>query len=60
MRKLLARKRTLTRKQHAQRKYAAMMKGVRARAASARGGKGRVADRPAASTLRRKYHLKHG
>jgi hypothetical protein len=48
----------LTKKQHAQRKYAAKMRGVRKRAKTTRGGKGRIAKRSTATRLRRKMGLK--
>lgn len=48
----------LTKKQHAQRKYAARMRGVRKRAKKARGGKGRIAKRSTATRMRRKMGLK--
>lgn len=48
----------LTKKQTDQRKYASRMRTVRSRAAKAPGGKGRIASRPRATTLRRKLHLK--
>ncbi|MFO1532147.1 MAG: hypothetical protein ABR562_00375 [Thermoplasmatota archaeon] len=54
------RKAKLTKKQLAQRKYAARMKGVRKRAKKAAGGKGRVAKRGAASAMRRHLGLKAG
>jgi hypothetical protein len=54
------RKKTLTTKQRAQRVYASRMRGVRARAKTARGGKGRIAKRPAARTMRKKLGLKGG
>ena len=50
----------LTPKQRAQRKYAASMKGVRSRAKTRRGGKGRVAKRSSATRLRRRLGLKAG
>lgn len=50
----------LTKKQLAQRKYAASMRGVRKRAKKASGGKGRVAKRSSATKLRRKLGLKSG
>jgi hypothetical protein len=50
----------LTKKQLAQRKYAASMRGVRKRAKKASGGKGRVAKRSSATKLRRKLGLKPG
>jgi len=50
----------LTKKQLAQRKYAGAMSGVRKRAKKAAGGKGRVAKRKPAATLRRKLGLKAG
>jgi hypothetical protein len=48
----------LTKKQVAQRKYAARMKGVRKRAGKAKGGKGRIANRRVATKLRRELGLK--
>ncbi|HJQ93116.1 MAG TPA: hypothetical protein VJ874_02395 [Candidatus Thermoplasmatota archaeon] len=53
-------KKALTPKQRAQRKYAASMRGVRKRAKKASGGKGRVAKRAGAAKLRRKLGLKPG
>jgi hypothetical protein len=50
----------LSKKQLAQRKYAAKMKGVRKRATGAKKGKGRIKKRPAAAKLRRKLGLKSG
>ena len=50
----------LTKKQLAQRKYAASMRGVRKRAKKTAGGKGRVAKRSSATKLRRKLGLKKG
>ena len=50
----------LTKKQLAQRKYAAAMRGVRKRAKTAKGGKGRIAKRSSAARLRRKLGLKKG
>jgi hypothetical protein len=50
----------LTEKQVAQRKYAAQMKGVRKRAATSSGGKGRIADRGAATKLRKELGVKAG
>lgn len=50
----------LTKKQLAQRKYAASMRGVRKRAKKRAGGKGRVAKRSSATKLRRKLGLKKG
>lgn len=50
----------LTAKQRAQRKYAAGMRTVRARAKTAKGGKGRIAKRTTATKLRRKLGLKPG
>ncbi|MHB8632675.1 MAG: hypothetical protein ACYDBQ_01725 [Thermoplasmatota archaeon] len=55
-----ARKKPLSTKQRAQRKYAARMKGVRKRATAARGGKGAIAKRQAATRLRRRLGLKKG
>ena len=51
-------KKKLTKKQVAQRKYAAGMRTLRKRASKRTGGKGRVANRSSARTLRRKYGLK--
>jgi hypothetical protein len=51
-------KKELTPKQRAQRKYAAAMRGVRARAKKAGQGTGRIAKRPAATKLRRRMGLK--
>ena len=48
----------LTEKQLAQRKYAGEMRGVRARAAKGKGGKGPVRERGAAKALRKKHGLK--
>lgn len=53
-----AAKKALSKKQLAQRKYAGAMSGIRKRATTAKGGKGRVATRSAATTLRRKLGLK--
>lgn len=53
-----ARKTTLTKKQVAQRKYAASMKGIRKRAKTAKRGTGLIKKRTAATTLRRKLGLK--
>jgi hypothetical protein len=50
----------LTRKQLAQRKYAAQMRTVRGRAKKASGGKGRISKRAGATRLRRKLGLKAG
>ena len=55
-----AKKSTLTKKQRAQRKYAASMRGLRKRAKKTSGGKGRVAKRSSATRLRRKLGLKPG
>lgn len=52
------RKGKLTAKQLAQRKYAAKMRSVRARARTAPLGRGRIAGRRTATALRRKYGLK--
>lgn len=60
LRGLLGRKRPLTEKQLAQRKYASRMRLVRGRAADAEGGKGRIADRDAATKLRKDLGLKEG
>ncbi|MEA3190040.1 MAG: hypothetical protein QOD77_622 [Thermoplasmata archaeon] len=51
-------KKALSKKQVAQRKYAGAMSGIRKRAATAKGGKGRVKKRAAATGLRRKLGLK--
>lgn len=48
----------LTKKQRAQRKYAASVKALRTRASRRRGGKGPVAKRSSAAKLRRKLGLK--
>ena len=48
----------LTAKQLAQRKYASRMRGVRARAHKTRRGRGRIANRSAATRLRRKLGVK--
>lgn len=48
----------LTPKERAQRKYAARVKTLRARAAKAGGGRGRIKARAAARKLRRKLGLK--
>lgn len=53
-----SKKASLSKKQLAQRKYAGSMSGIRKRASKARGGKGRVAKRSAATSLRRKLGLK--
>ena len=53
-------KKKLTPKQLAQRKYAGSMSGVRKRAKKSTGGKGKVAKRSSATTLRRKLGLKPG
>lgn len=50
----------LSKKQLAQRKYAARMGGLRKRAKKAAGGKGRIAKRSSATKLRRKLGLKPG
>lgn len=50
----------LTKKQLAQRKYAASMKGVRKRAGQASGGKGKISKRGPATKLRRELGLKDG
>jgi hypothetical protein len=50
----------LSGKQLAQREYAASMRGIRSRAKDAAGGKGPVAERSAATELRRKLGLKRG
>jgi hypothetical protein len=55
-----AKKSTLTKKQLNQRKYAARMRTLRKRAKKRSGGKGRVAKRSSATTLRRKLGLKKG
>jgi hypothetical protein len=54
------RKAKLTKKQVAQRKYAARVKSLRSRAKKTRGGKGRIAKRSPATKLRRKLGLKKG
>lgn len=48
----------LTKKQLAQRKYAARVKTLRSRAKKAKGGKGRIANRSSARKLRSKLGLK--
>jgi len=48
----------LSKKQMNQRKYASAMRGVRKRAKKAAGGKGRIAKRRTASTMRKKLGLK--
>lgn len=53
-------KRRLTKKQSNQRRYASAMRGIRKRARQRRGGRGRIADRPAASKLRKQLGLKAG
>lgn len=50
----------LSKKQLAQRKYAASMKGVRKRAEKASGGKGKISKRGPATKLRRELGLKDG
>ena len=50
----------LTPKQRAQRRYAAGMRQVRARAKTTKGGKGRIAGRSTATAMRRKLGLKPG
>ena len=50
----------LSKKQLAQRKYAGSMSGIRKRAAKKSGGKGRIAKRSSATSLRRKLGLKAG
>jgi hypothetical protein len=59
-RKAGTRKKKLTAKQVAQRRYASAMRGVRARAHKAPGGKGRIAKRPTATRMRKKLGLKGG
>lgn len=56
--KKAAKKSSLSKKQVAQRKYASAMRGVRKRATGAKGGKGKIAKRGAATKLRRKLGLK--
>ncbi|MCA1813900.1 MAG: hypothetical protein LC624_08110 [Halobacteriales archaeon] len=58
--KAVGRKKKLTAKQLAQRRYAARMRGVRSRATTAKRGKGRIAKRGAATKLRKKLGLKSG
>jgi hypothetical protein len=53
-------KKALSKKQIAQRKYAGSMSGLKKRAKKAAGGKGRVAKRKPATTLRKKLGLKAG
>lgn len=53
-------KKKLSKKQVAQRRYAAKMRGVRRRATKAKKGKGRIKSRAAATKLRRKLGLKKG
>lgn len=55
---ILGRKKKLTAKQREQRKYAAAMRTVRARAKTTGGGKGRIAKRSTAAKLRKKHGLK--
>lgn len=57
---LFSRKKKLTKKQLAQRKYAAKMRTLRSGAKKRTGGKGRVAKRSSATKLRRKLGLKAG
>lgn len=57
---LFKKKKKLTPKQKAQRKYAAAVRGIRSRAKTAKKGKGRIKARSAATTLRRKLGLKKG
>jgi hypothetical protein len=59
-RKKAKKKSKLTKKQLAQRKYAASMRGLRKRAKKKSGGKGRVAKRSSATKMRRKLGLKPG
>lgn len=54
---MVAKKTVLSRKEIAQRRYAALMKGVRARAHAAHGGRGLIKKRRAATEMRRKFHL---
>lgn len=60
LRGLFHRESKLSEKQLAQRKYASQMRVVRERAGDSAGGKGPIADREAASKLRRKFGLKRG
>ncbi|HEX9816252.1 MAG TPA: hypothetical protein VGB18_04670 [Candidatus Thermoplasmatota archaeon] len=48
----------LTPRQRAQRKYAASMRGIRKRAKTATGGRGRIGNRSAATNLRRKLGIR--
>jgi hypothetical protein len=50
----------LTKRQHAQRKYAAAMRTVRKRAKKTTGGRGRIAKRKTATTLRRRLGVRAG
>ncbi len=47
----------LTPRQRAQRKYAGAMRGIRKRAKTATGGRGRIGKRSAATNLRRKLGI---
>lgn len=51
-------KKKLTKKQLAQRKYAGAMRGARTRAAKASGGKGRMRKRSGPAQMRKKLGLK--
>jgi hypothetical protein len=53
-------KKKLTAKQLAQRKYASRMRSVRKRAHKAKRGRGRIANRSAATKLRKKLGVKKG
>lgn len=55
----MPRKKKLTAKQRAQRKYARAMQTVRGRAKKRKGGRGRIKHRTTAAKLRRKHGLKH-
>lgn len=57
---MVAKKHAMSKKEIAQRRYAGLMKGVRARAHAAQGGKGLIKERRAAADLRRKFHLGSG
>lgn len=54
------RKARLTKRQLAQRKYAARIKTLRKRASKRAGGKGRVAKRSGAYSLRRRLGIRRG
>lgn len=55
---MFGKKKPLTKKQLAQRKYASRMRTVRKRASTTRGGRGRVRNRKGATALRAKLGLK--